>query len=62
MQEKFEDAKGIIRSRKSMDGYTMAKRKRKRGETIFYKTLHKKLKRGLLYFVIAESNSKNCLL
>jgi hypothetical protein len=37
-------------------------RKRKRGETIFYKTLHIKLKRGLLYFVIAESNSKNFLL
>jgi hypothetical protein len=54
--------KGKLEARNRWTVNTMAKRKRKRGETIFYKTLHIKLKRGLLYFVIAESNSKNFLL
>ena len=43
-EEKLEDAKGILRSRKSKDNIAMAIRKRITGHTVIYKTLHRKLK------------------
>ena len=36
--------KGVLRSRKSKTDITMAKRKRTKGQTMIYKTLHRKLK------------------
>jgi nitrate reductase alpha subunit len=38
MKEKFEDNKGIIRSRKSKKG------RQPKGQTMMYKVLHRKLK------------------
>jgi hypothetical protein len=43
-EEKLEDAKGILRSRKSKDNIAMAIRKRITGQTVIYKTLHRKEK------------------
>jgi hypothetical protein len=45
MKEKFEDTKGVIRSCKSKDRqYNGAKRKKTKGQTTIYKTLHRKLR------------------
>jgi putative lipoic acid-binding regulatory protein len=45
LQEKFEDTKGVVLSRKSKkDKYTMVKIKITKGQTMIYKTLHRKLK------------------
>ena len=45
-QEKFEDTKGVIRSRKSQKKHTTqwSKEKSTKGQTTIYKTLHRKLK------------------
>jgi len=39
----LEDTKGVIRIRISKKYNTMAKRKRTKGQTTIYKTLHRKL-------------------
>ena len=45
LEEEFEDTKWVIRVRKSKKkDTTMAKRKRTKGQTTTYKTLHIKLK------------------
>ena len=45
LPEKFEDTKGVVLSRKSKkDKYTMVKIKITKGQTMIYKTLHRKLK------------------
>jgi hypothetical protein len=40
----LEDTKGVIRIRLSKKYNTMAKRKRTKGQTTIYKTVHRKLK------------------
>jgi len=45
IQEEFEDTKGVIRIRKSkQDRQHNGKKKRTKGQTTIYKTLHIKLK------------------
>jgi vacuolar-type H+-ATPase subunit C/Vma6 len=47
MSYKFEDTKGVIRSRRSnKDRQHNDQRKRRKGQTMIYKTLHRKLKIG----------------
>jgi hypothetical protein len=44
-EEKFEDTKGVNRSRKWKDGqYNDRKEEKKKGQTTIYKKLHRKLK------------------
>ena len=40
----FEDRKGVIRSRESKDRQYNGKKKKDKGQTTIYKTLHRKLK------------------
>ena len=42
--QKFEDTKGVIRSRKSKNKQYNGQKKRTKGQTMIYKTLHRKLK------------------
>jgi len=45
MKEKFEDTKVVIRNRKSRRTDSKGvKREKTKGQTTFYKTLHRKLK------------------
>jgi hypothetical protein len=44
MKDEFEDTKGIIISVNRRTDDTMAKRKRTKGQTTIYKTLHRNLK------------------
>ena len=45
-QEKFEDIKRLIRSRRSKKNgqHNIHKENRSKGQTMFYKTLHRKVK------------------
>jgi 3-phenylpropionate/cinnamic acid dioxygenase small subunit len=42
--EEIEDTKGVIRIRKSKDRQHNGQKKRKKGQTTIYKTLHRRLK------------------
>jgi hypothetical protein len=44
VEDKFDDTKGVIRLHKSKKDNTMTKRKRAKGQTMIYKTLHRKIK------------------
>ena len=46
--KELEDTKGVIRSRKSKDRQHKDQKKRDKGQTTIYKTLHIKLKIELL--------------
>ena len=44
MRKVFEDTKGVIKSRKYKDRHYNGQKKRTTGQTMIYKTLHRKLK------------------
>ena len=47
LKERFEDTNGLLEDlNQRKTGDTVAKRKRTKGQTVIYKTLHRKLKIG----------------